>query len=158
MAIDALIDIAQIVLLDSVNEPDPASAVIRAEELAERAYVVDLAWLRSTPWRERVASTFDPPQWRGELSKISSVTVRHRPDSGIAGLLFVGWLATRLGWEPGSMVSQNGSMHGSALLAPPGREAAARARPVDERPRAGRDHGGDRVGHLDLPRPRARGA
>lgn len=113
-AVDALIDIAQIVLLDSVNEPDPASAVGRAKQLAERAYIVDLAWLRTTPWRERVASTFDPPQWRGELSKVSSVTVRHRPDSAIAGLLFVGWLATRLGWQPGSMVTQNGSMQGSA--------------------------------------------
>ncbi len=113
-AVNALMDLAQIVLLDSVNEPDPASAVGRAKELAERAYVVDLAWLRSTPWRERVASTFDPPQWRGELSTISAVTVRHRPDSGIAGLLFLGWLAGRLGWEPGSMIARNDSMHGSA--------------------------------------------
>lgn len=113
-AVDALMDIAQIVLLDSVNEPDPTSAVKRAKELAERAYVVDLAWLRTTPWRERVASTFDPPQWRGELSKVSAVTVRHRPDSAIAGLLFVGWLATRLGWQTSSMVNQNGSMQGSA--------------------------------------------
>ena len=39
-----------------------ARAVTRAQELAEDAYVVDLAWLRSTPWRERVAATFDPPQ------------------------------------------------------------------------------------------------
>ena len=60
-AVDALLDLAQIVLIDSVNEPDSASAVARAGTLAERAYIVDLAWLRSTPWRERVASTFDPP-------------------------------------------------------------------------------------------------
>jgi glucose-6-phosphate dehydrogenase assembly protein OpcA len=113
-AVDALLDIAQIVLLDSVNEPDPATAVRRSKQLTERAYIVDLAWLRTTPWRERVAATFDPPQWRGELSKLGAVTVRHRPDSAIAGLLFVGWLATRLGWQTGSMVSQNGSMQGSA--------------------------------------------
>ena len=113
-AVDALMDIAQIVLLDSVNEPDPTSAVKRAKELADRAYVVDLAWLRTTPWRERVAATFDPPQWRGALSHLSAVTVRHRPDSAIAGVLFLGWLATRLGWQTGSMVTQNGSMQGSA--------------------------------------------
>ena len=113
-AVDSLLDLAQIVLIDSVNEPDPASAVKRARELANRAYIVDLAWLRSTPWRERVASTFDPRQWRPELGKISSVTVRHRPDSAVAGLLFFGWLAKRLRWEPGSMVSQGGAMQGSA--------------------------------------------
>ena len=59
-AVDALLDLTQVVLLDSVNEPDPAAAVERARELAREAYIVDLAWLRSTPWRERVASTFDP--------------------------------------------------------------------------------------------------
>ena len=44
-----------------MNEPEPGSAVRRAQELSENAYVVDLAWLRSTPWRERIAATFDPP-------------------------------------------------------------------------------------------------
>jgi glucose-6-phosphate dehydrogenase assembly protein OpcA len=113
-AVDALLGISQVVLVDSVNEPDPASAVARACQLAEKVYVVDLAWLRSTPWRERVAATFDPPQWRPELSRIDSVTVRHRPDSGIAGVLFCGWLASRLGWEPGPLVSANGILHGHA--------------------------------------------
>jgi glucose-6-phosphate dehydrogenase assembly protein OpcA len=113
-AVDALLHLAQVVLVDSVNEPDPASAIARAHELAEQAYVVDLAWLRSTPWRERIAATFDPSQWRPELGRISAVTVRHRPDSGIAGLLFFGWLATRLGWQPGSMLSRNGAMVGRA--------------------------------------------
>ena len=52
-AVDALLHLAQVVLIDSVNEPDPAGAIERARTLAEQAYVVDLAWLRSTPWRER---------------------------------------------------------------------------------------------------------
>jgi glucose-6-phosphate dehydrogenase assembly protein OpcA len=113
-AIDALMRLTQVVLVDSINEPDPASAVARAQQLARAAYVVDLAWLRSTPWRERVAATFDPPQWRDELRRIDSVMVRHRPDSGIAGVLFFGWLAARLGWEPGPVVSANGTLHGHA--------------------------------------------
>lgn len=113
-AVDALLDLTQIVLIDSMDEPDPAVAVKRARQLAERAYIVDLAWLRSTPWRERVASTFDPQQWREELARISSVTVKHRPDSRSAGLLFLGWLAKRLGWEPGSMLGRNGALYGTA--------------------------------------------
>ena len=84
-AVDALRPLAQVVLVDSISDPDLAASVDRARELAEHAYVVDLAWLRSTPWRERVTATFDPPQWRTELGRISSVTVRHRPDSAIAG-------------------------------------------------------------------------
>jgi Glucose-6-phosphate dehydrogenase subunit len=113
-AVDALLRLSQVVLVDSVNEPDPSAAVARARELAGDAYVVDLAWLRSTPWRERVASTFDPPQWRDELGRISSVTVRHQSQSAVAGILFCGWLASRLGWASGSLVAANGSLHGSA--------------------------------------------
>jgi glucose-6-phosphate dehydrogenase assembly protein OpcA len=113
-AVDALMRLVQVVLVDSVNELDPTSAVARAQQLAQMAYVVDLAWLRSTPWRERVAATFDPPQWREELGRIESVKVRHRPDSGIAGVLFCGWLAARLGWEAGPLVSANGALHGRA--------------------------------------------
>jgi glucose-6-phosphate dehydrogenase assembly protein OpcA len=111
-AVDALLQLSQVVLIDSLNEPDPASALCRARELAEHAYVVDLAWLRTTPWRERVASTFDPPRWRDELRRIDSVTVRHRPDSGAAGVLLFGWLGSRLGWTAGSLMSANGSVRG----------------------------------------------
>ncbi len=67
--------------------------------LSDRAYVVDLAWLRSTPWRERLATAFDPPQLRRELSLLQTLTIRHHPDSTIAALLLVGWLASRLGWD-----------------------------------------------------------
>ena len=113
-AVDALRPLAQVVLVDSINDPDLASSVRRALELAEHAYVVDLAWLRSTPWRERVTATFDPPQWRAELARINAVTIRHRPDSAIAGVLFFAWLATRLGWEPGPLVATDGTRKGHA--------------------------------------------
>jgi glucose-6-phosphate dehydrogenase assembly protein OpcA len=113
-AVDALLPMSQVVLIDSVNEPDPAMALARAKELAQEAYVVDLAWLRTTPWRERVAATFDPPRWREELLRIDGVTVRHRSDSSVAGLLFFGWLASRLGWTTGTLMPVNGSVRGRA--------------------------------------------
>jgi glucose-6-phosphate dehydrogenase assembly protein OpcA len=113
-AVDAVLPLVQVVLIDSIEEPTLNDAVARANRLSEEAYVVDLAWLRSTPWRERVAATFDPLLWRGELGKLAKITVRHHPDSAIAGLLLFGWLCSRLGWQPGSLVQQNGSLHGRA--------------------------------------------
>jgi glucose-6-phosphate dehydrogenase assembly protein OpcA len=103
-AVDALLGLAQATLLDSIDEPDhsPAgqrAAIDRASALSERLYVVDLAWLRSTPWRERVATVFDPAPMRRELGRLEAVTVRHHPDSGVAALLLIGWLASRLGWS-----------------------------------------------------------
>jgi glucose-6-phosphate dehydrogenase assembly protein OpcA len=108
-AVDALRRLTQVVLRDSVDDQDPHDAIDRAAELSEWAYVVDLAWLRSTPWRERIAATFDPPQWRGELAKISSVKVHHRTDSEVAGMLLLGWLSTRLGWSPDKLIMGGGT-------------------------------------------------
>ena len=109
-AVDALRRLAQIVLVDTQDEPDVAGSLGRVAELSENAYVVDLAWLRSTPWRERVAAAFDPPPLRNALDGVSSVTVRHREDSLSAALLFCGWLSSRLGWKPGSL-SASGRGH-----------------------------------------------
>ena len=113
-AVDALLPIAQVVLHDSVDEPDPAAAVARARALSGRAYLVDLAWLRTTPWRVRVAAAFDPPAWRPGMRTISRVTVRHHPDSTIAAVLFLGWLSSRLGWTPAPLVGNDGALVGRA--------------------------------------------
>jgi glucose-6-phosphate dehydrogenase assembly protein OpcA len=109
-AVDALIGLAGVVLIDSVMAPDAAAAVKRAYWLTERAYVVDLAWLRSLPWRERVASTFDPAKWRPSLREITSVTVRHHPESMVSAALFVSWLASRLGWQPALLQEEDGGL------------------------------------------------
>ncbi len=106
-----LLALAQAVLLDSVEEPVAREALDRACELSKEAYVVDLAWLRSTPWRERLAASFDPVWLRRELGMISGVTVRHHPASTAAAALLVGWLASRLGWRTASLVAD-----GSALI------------------------------------------
>ncbi|MBX5440834.1 MAG: glucose-6-phosphate dehydrogenase assembly protein OpcA [Solirubrobacteraceae bacterium] len=105
-AIDELLPLAQVVLLDSVDEPDLEDALARARALARRAYVVDLAWLRSTPWRERIAGAFDPPAERARLATIAAVEVRHHPDSAVAGVLLLGWLCARLGWRPGALAAR----------------------------------------------------
>jgi glucose-6-phosphate dehydrogenase assembly protein OpcA len=98
-AADALLALAQATLIDSIEEPVWSAAIERACRLSEQAYVVDLAWLRSTPWRERVAATFDPVRMRAELSSLELLEIRHHPASTVAAMLFVGWLASRLGWE-----------------------------------------------------------
>lgn len=113
-AVDELRQLAQIALIDSQDEQDVERALKRADSLAEDTYVVDLAWLRSTPWRERIAATFDSPRRRPDLGKIASVTVRHREDSQASALLFCGWLASRLDWEPGALSQGRGKWSGVA--------------------------------------------
>jgi glucose-6-phosphate dehydrogenase assembly protein OpcA len=109
-----LLGLAQAVLLDSGDEPDRRDAIERSRSLFEQAYVVDLAWLRSTPWRERIATAFDPPDMRLELPKIESLTIRHHPDSTVAALLLVGWLASRLHWRLSPLTVHDDALNGRA--------------------------------------------
>jgi glucose-6-phosphate dehydrogenase assembly protein OpcA len=113
-AVDELLELAQAVLVDSLDEPAWRDALERACELRKRAYVVDLAWLRSTPWRERVAAAFDSPTMRAELERIEAVTVRHHPDSTVAAMLLVGWLGSRLGWKLCPLSARDGVLKGTA--------------------------------------------
>ena len=118
-AVQALLPLAQAMLLDSVDEPDRSqigqhATLKRANTLSDHLYVVDLAWLRSTPWRERIAATFDPAALRCELDRIAAITIRHHPDSTVAGLLLIGWLASRLGWRLGPLRA-DGSADGAVL-------------------------------------------
>lgn len=110
---DALREMAQVVLVDSLAD-EVGPALDRIAGLQEDLYVVDLAWLRSTPWRERVAAAFDPPEFREELRSVSAVTVRHREDSVAPAALFAGWLASRLRWKPARLSSHRGTVSGRA--------------------------------------------
>jgi hypothetical protein len=62
-------------------------------------YVVDLAWLRTTPWRERLAASFDPPDRRDVLTRVAAVSVRHQAHSAAGASLLGGWLRSRLARE-----------------------------------------------------------
>lgn len=116
-AVEALLTLAQAVLVDSVDELSWADAIKRSCELGRRAYVVDLAWLRSTPWRERLASAFDPPDMRPELAQIQALSIHHHPESTVAAMLLAGWLASRLGWEPQPLSADGNALRGVARAA-----------------------------------------
>jgi glucose-6-phosphate dehydrogenase assembly protein OpcA len=106
--------VAQCVLWDSAGEPEPYEALDRVCHLAECCDVVDLAWLRVTPWRERLAAHFDPADRRPELRTLSKISVRHGADSLISGLLLAGWLCDRLGWRPERLTRHGDLLRGRA--------------------------------------------
>lgn len=106
--------LAQVVLLDSVDAPEVAAVLERNYELAERGEVVDLAWLRCTPWRERVAAAYDPPVRRPELHALSKLSVRYRQDSLVSALLLIGWMCARLGWRAETLTRHGDLLRGRA--------------------------------------------
>ncbi|HWX95620.1 MAG TPA: glucose-6-phosphate dehydrogenase assembly protein OpcA [Solirubrobacteraceae bacterium] len=115
--VEVLLALCQAILIDSIDEPIWREAIDRACGLSKQAYVVDLAWLRTTPWRERVAASFDPSRRRPELQAIESVTVRHHPASTVSAMMLAGWLASRLDWQPSSLATRGEELLGKAHAA-----------------------------------------
>ena len=100
---EALSELTDVVLLDSDDEPDVTDAFRRARSQLHLSYVVDLAWLRTTPWRERLAASFDPQQRRPALYEISEFAIRHCVGASASALLLAGWLCSRLDWEASAL-------------------------------------------------------
>jgi glucose-6-phosphate dehydrogenase assembly protein OpcA len=70
--------------------------------------VNDLNWRRLAPWQELTAAVFDPPErWSG-LMAADRVTIDYERGNPSQALLFLGWLGSRLGWEPTSRRSEGG--------------------------------------------------
>ena len=121
-AVDALRRLAQIVLVDTQDEPDVAA---RWRACSRPRPSTPTSSTSRGCARRRGASAWRPPSTRRRCARRSAasraVTVRHREDSVAAALLFCGWLASRLGWKPGAAVAR---------------------RPATDRPRAGAPAGG----------------
>jgi glucose-6-phosphate dehydrogenase assembly protein OpcA len=122
-AVDAVCPLVDVMLLDSDDLDDPVEAFARAERLRKHAYIVDLAWLRTTPWRERLAATFDLPERLAELCEIDELEIRHRETSMASALLLAGWLSSRLQWKhshlrlwDGRLVQDEGHSHDDVVV------------------------------------------
>jgi hypothetical protein len=99
-AVRNLLPLIDVMLLDSDDLRDPGHAFTRAQELFDHVYVVDLAWLRTTPWRERL---------------VSEREVRHQEGSSASSLLLAAWMATRLQWQSSPLhFAGRGVLTGSA--------------------------------------------
>jgi glucose-6-phosphate dehydrogenase assembly protein OpcA len=112
-AVQALLPLTDVMLIDSDDLPEPADAFARADALREHVYVVDLAWLRTTPWRERLAASFDLPGRLAALRHITELEIRHQERSTASGLLLAGWMASRLHWGSAHLSGGIGMFTGS---------------------------------------------
>lgn len=62
------------------------------------ANLFDVNWQRLLPWRRAIAQSFDGTRERALLKSIREVEVVHRT-ARAQGLLLLGWLTSRLGWQ-----------------------------------------------------------
>jgi glucose-6-phosphate dehydrogenase assembly protein OpcA len=135
-AVGVLLPLIDVILVDSdadFESDDASTPLAYASELLRSAYVVDLAWLRTTPWRERLAASFDPPGRRAALEQLTEVCVRHRPSSEASAALLSGWLASRLGWKVATLEQRSAEGRQAMAARPAGdAEIEITLAPVDQ--------------------------
>jgi glucose-6-phosphate dehydrogenase assembly protein OpcA len=102
-----IIETSDRIVVDSSAFRGPVAGLARLAAAIHLAYesvaFADLSWTRLTPWRTLTAEFFDPPPDQDLLDSIERVVVEYdgRRAADVAQpLLFVGWLGSRLGWEP----------------------------------------------------------
>jgi glucose-6-phosphate dehydrogenase assembly protein OpcA len=99
--------------------------VERARHHDETA-VGDFAWERGAPWRGWTADGFEPRELRAGLGRIRTVSVECGDRGEMTGLLYVAWLASRLGWRPApGLARSDGAGWAGTLAGPEGAVAVA---------------------------------
>jgi glucose-6-phosphate dehydrogenase assembly protein OpcA len=97
-----MIGLADRIILDSAAAGDCEDSLKEIAGLIEKEEtpaVGDLQWVQLSPWRSLVAELFSSPERAGELERLRGVEILHAPDGECRALLFIGWLASTLGWS-----------------------------------------------------------
>jgi glucose-6-phosphate dehydrogenase assembly protein OpcA len=88
-------------IVDSSSFVNPQADLARIGRLlAQDCPIIDLNWARLAPWQELTAEGFDPPERREAIWEVDKVTIDYEKGNPSQGLMFLSWLATRLGWQP----------------------------------------------------------
>jgi glucose-6-phosphate dehydrogenase assembly protein OpcA len=94
-------DSCNCIILDSSFFSDPESEFVKIQQLIEEdTYVADLNWHRLSAWQELTAAAFDPPERRSSLGEIDRISIDYEKGNAAQALMYLGWFASRLEWEP----------------------------------------------------------
>ena len=102
LAVDALRDVADRVVVDSETWPDDLDVGHLLPD-PRAAQVADLAWPRLEPWRRAMTRAFDPPANASFLDELREVRIAahetHHAIRATSAPLLAGWLAAALSWR-----------------------------------------------------------
>jgi glucose-6-phosphate dehydrogenase assembly protein OpcA len=104
-----LVESCNSIVLDSSYFSNADAEFPRMQSLIDAGkFVADLNWHRLAPWQELTAATFDPPERRTALGEVDRVTIDYEKGNASQALMFLGWLASRLGWQPSAYQQMGG--------------------------------------------------
>jgi glucose-6-phosphate dehydrogenase assembly protein OpcA len=106
---ERLINMSDRLIFDSSHFQSSEPDLIKAHEMVKAGLqIADLNWRRLAPWQELTAQAFDPPERRAAIWDVDRVTIDYEKGNSTQAFMFLGWLASRLDWQPTSITSEGG--------------------------------------------------
>lgn len=97
------------IIVDSSEFTQPITDLCQVSDLiAQGLPIADLNWRRLGAWQELSAEAFDPLERRAAIHQIDRVTVDYEKGNSAQALMFLGWLASRLQWQPTEFKGESG--------------------------------------------------
>lgn len=97
------------VIIDTSRSQEPETELLQVKSLLDSNIpIADLNWRRLAAWQELTAEAFDPPERRASIQEIDRVTIDYEKGNPTQALMYLGWLASRLQWQPTDYQSEGG--------------------------------------------------
>jgi glucose-6-phosphate dehydrogenase assembly protein OpcA len=97
------------IIVDSSYFSDAEAELHKMQELIESGTnIADLNWHRLAPWQELSAAAYDPPERRESLQYVDRISIDYEQGNAAQALMYLGWFASRLSWEPTEYVEEGG--------------------------------------------------
>jgi glucose-6-phosphate dehydrogenase assembly protein OpcA len=100
---------AHAAIFDSADFITPEAELLKLHEILDRGIpAIDLNWRRIAGWQELTAEAFDPPARRKDITEIDRVDINYELGNPAQAIMFLGWLSSRLQWQPVSYKHSGG--------------------------------------------------
>jgi glucose-6-phosphate dehydrogenase assembly protein OpcA len=97
------------VIVDSSYFSDAEAELRIMEDLIQSGLkIADLNWHRLAPWLELSAAAYDPPERRQAIEQIDRMGIDYEQGNAAQALMYLGWFASRLGWQPADYIEEGG--------------------------------------------------
>ncbi len=98
---EKMVNLSDRLIMDSATFANSEADLLKVQGmLTSGTQIADLNWQRLAPWQELTAQAFDQPDRRSAVWEIDGITIDYERGNSTQALMFLGWIASRLEWEP----------------------------------------------------------
>ncbi|WP_271253952.1 glucose-6-phosphate dehydrogenase assembly protein OpcA [Pseudanabaena sp. Chao 1811] len=106
---EKLVNLSDRLIMDSATFSNSEADLLKVKAMIQAStQIADLNWQRLAPWQELTAQAFDQPDRRAAVWEIDGITIDYERGNSTQALMFLGWIASRLEWEPIERTSEGG--------------------------------------------------